>query len=306
MASPTVSYMRSLSFATPHHSHSAWAAAASTSVNAARSQQLYLSNHHSINSHNTNIYTHHLHNFNSHHDRSYTHHLHQFHHQGGVVGYTSDPTASMMATTATALARTRPASFANPGGRRRSSSIRSRNPPPFIKFDPFADEPTSPEKSLTSALVVQPKPISASNNPTTLYTIEIPAAGSTELQRYAVRSPPARRFFAANDNTVGNSLGRGNTHSPSENRAATPPALSPPLRAPSPSLRSSPSPPPPVRRPLLSGPGALGGPNVSKLVAGILLNRVGAGKPLRRRVPSFGEKKAYVKSCLSSVVSVEA
>jgi len=53
----------------------------------------------------------------------------------------------------------------------------------------------------------------------------------------------------------------------------------------------------------LSGPGALGGPNVSKLVAGILLNRM-SGKPLRRR-PSF-EKKEYIRSCLSSVVSVEA
>jgi hypothetical protein len=42
-----------------------------------------------------------------------------------------------------------------------------------------------------------------------------------------------------------------------------------------------------------------------------MLNRMSAGKPLRRRVPpngALGEttKKEYVKSCLSSVVSVEA
>ena len=47
------------------------------------------------------------------------------------------------------------------------------------------------------------------------------------------------------------------------------------------------------------------GPNLSKIVAGILLNRVHAvGKPMRRRVlPPKGQ--AYRKSCLSSVVSVE-
>jgi hypothetical protein len=162
-------------------------------------------------------------------------------------------------------------------------------------------------------VVVQPIPISASNNSAAaamVYTIELPAAGPTELQRRAVRSPSRRFSFPANDNNVGHALGGRNIIPPSQSRAAIPPALSrppppPPPRAPSPSLRSSPS-PPPARRPLLSGPGALGGPNVSKLVAGILLNRMSAGKPLRRRVPSFGEKKAYVRSCLSSVVSVEA
>ena len=318
MASPTVSYMRSFSFA-PHHSHSAWAAAAiSTSVNAAaRSQQLYLNNH-SINSHNTNIYTHHLHNFNSHHDRSYSHHLQPFHLQS--AGYSSEPASPIMTvTTTTTMAKCRPASFANPspsgaGGRRRSSSIRSRNPPPFIKFDPFADEPSGPEKSLASALAAQPRTLSTSNSSaaatTTPYTIEIPPAGPTETQRYAVRSPhssPRRFSFPANDYPVGGSFGGGDIHSPIESRAAILPALSrtPPPRAPSPSLRSSPSPPPPVRQPLLSGPGALGGPNVSKLVAGILLNRMSVGKPMRRRVPSF-DRKEYVKSSLSSVVSVEA
>jgi len=42
----------------------------------------------------------------------------------------------------------------------------------------------------------------------------------------------------------------------------------------------------------------------AKLVAGILLNRAQVGKPPRRR--SVGEPKTYIKSGLSSVVSVEA
>ena len=42
----------------------------------------------------------------------------------------------------------------------------------------------------------------------------------------------------------------------------------------------------------------------AKLVAGILLNRALVGKPPRRR--SMGEPKTYIKSGLSSVVSVEA
>jgi hypothetical protein len=45
----------------------------------------------------------------------------------------------------------------------------------------------------------------------------------------------------------------------------------------------------------------------AKIVAGILLNRVHAvGKPMRRRPGFTGEKKEYVKSGLSRVVSVEA
>ncbi|KAF8237011.1 hypothetical protein L208DRAFT_1249252 [Tricholoma matsutake] len=42
----------------------------------------------------------------------------------------------------------------------------------------------------------------------------------------------------------------------------------------------------------------------AKIVAGILLNRAQVGKPPRPR--SMGEPKTYIKSCLSSVVSVEA
>jgi hypothetical protein len=53
--------------------------------------------------------------------------------------------------------------------------------------------------------------------------------------------------------------------------------------------------------------GSLSGPNISKLVAGILLNRVHAvGKPMRRRFQSGDRPREYVKSCLSSVVSVDA
>jgi hypothetical protein len=50
-------------------------------------------------------------------------------------------------------------------------------------------------------------------------------------------------------------------------------------------------------------------PNLSKIVAGILLNRVHAvGKPMRRRVlPRAAEAgdKGYRKSCLSSVISID-
>ncbi|KAG6825004.1 hypothetical protein H0H92_005107 [Tricholoma furcatifolium] len=69
------------------------------------------------------------------------------------------------------------------------------------------------------------------------------------------------------------------------------------LRVPS----TPPSPPPqPQPQPKPFDPNAR-----SRLVAGILLNRVHAvGKPMRRR--SFDGPKEYVKSGLSSVVSVEA
>jgi len=248
MAAPT--YMRSLStFSAPHHSPSAWASTANSA--AVRVQYYHTA---SINTHNTHIYTHHLQSFNSYAERPKP--LHYQHHPAAV-----------------------------PGGRRRSSSIRSRAPPPFIKFDPFADEPMT-EKS----------PV-------------VP----TEIQRYPSPSPRRLSVSAAPFVSV--------SASAPVSRVSSPVPLSP-ILASRPLPRSSPSPPPlPSRQPLPSGPGALGGPNVSKLVAGIMLNRMSVGKPIRRRVSgvpavsplSLGsgtveipKKREYVKSCLSSVVSVEA
>ena len=42
----------------------------------------------------------------------------------------------------------------------------------------------------------------------------------------------------------------------------------------------------------------------AKLVASVLLNRTNS-RPMRRRVPSVGEQRPYVKSCLSKAVEFE-
>ncbi|KAF9554266.1 hypothetical protein CPC08DRAFT_194662 [Agrocybe pediades] len=239
--------------------------------------------------------------------------------------------------------------------RKRSSSIRSRAPPaynPRPRFDPFADER---ELSIggendTPSVIVKP---SASAHPTTTavedqlalasansnrnlnhpYTIQIPAANQSEIQRYTLpplsprRSPPApqtRSRVLAH--------GRDQDFPVSAPVAPAPVSISRPLsptapeftpsRSPSPpkSLSSSApvsragSPPPvaPTSRsvspaPAIQRPHPLPAPNLSKIVAGILLNRVHAvGKPMRRRVYAatpagcVGQgQKGYVRSGLS-------
>jgi hypothetical protein len=160
----------------------------------------------------------------------------------------------------------------------------------YVKFDPFADEPLS---LLTSPLTPssQPNRISYTQNNTynnrdyhqpsssvtssaagsaspTPLTIHIPAAAPTEIKRYS--TSPNRRLTnlaPSNSNGSGGSTFLGGSTIPS-----AVPALNP-----------------------------------SKIVAGILLNRVHAvGKPMRRRLPVVSGPKQYVKSGLSSVVSVEA
>jgi hypothetical protein len=197
-------------------------------------------------------------------------------------------------------------STASPGsnGRRRSVSIRV--PPPSLlpsqalpqqtyKFDPFADEPAvslagqaePPSPPLTSGSQAnrnmssehEDTPEHAGGPP---YTIHIPAAQPTDILRY---SPPPPRSPRP--------MSRSLTPKP---KPATLVSLGP-ICAPSVSPTTTVSADP--ERPQTST-----GPNLSKIVAGILLNRVHAvGKPMRRRVlPPKGQ--AYRKSCLSSVISV--
>ena len=301
--------MRSLSLSAPH-SPSVWAAAATNSVSAARSQSHFHHHSSSINTHNTHIYTNHLQNFNSHHDRNYAHHLQHLQSNiggggPGILGYpTSTDTMARRSKLSQGLGSPVSSTFVSPsgaGGRRRSSSIRSRAPPPFIKFDPFADEPTSTSETTPSLSVTNPLAARVYSSNTSIsaapYTIQIPAAAPTEIQRYAPSASMRRLSFpelAPVPLSFGsaNLSGGGGGFSTPVSRASSP----------APIRRSTPSPPPRLQ----SGPGALGGPNVSKLVAGIMLNRMSVGKPMRKRVPSFGEKKEYVRSSLSSVVSVDA
>jgi hypothetical protein len=101
-------------------------------------------------------------------------------------------------------------------------------------------------------------------------TIHIPPAAPTEVKRYSASQ--GRRITNFGSSPSGGGGGKGSTFlGGSTIPSATPPALNP-----------------------------------SKIVAGILLNRVHAvGKPMRRRLPVVSGPKQYVKSGLSSVVSVE-
>jgi hypothetical protein len=176
------------------------------------------------------------------------------------------------------------------------SFVPSQAPPQqTYKFDPFADEPVSPSaqaepavQPLTSSskanrsmsLEHQDTPEHAGGPP---YTIHIPPAQPTEILRY---SPPPPRSPRP--------MSRSLTPKP---KPASLVSLGP-ISAPSTSPNTT-APAGPERQQTSAGP------NLSKIVAGILLNRVHAvGKPMRRRVlPPSGQ--AYRKSCLSSVVSVE-
>jgi len=101
-------------------------------------------------------------------------------------------------------------------------------------------------------------------------TIQIPAAAPTEIKRYSASTFPKRRITDSPSNSS-TSTGGGSTFL-GGSTIPTIPALNP-----------------------------------SKIVAGILLNRVHAvGKPMKRRMPVLSGPKQYVKSGLSSVVSVEA
>jgi hypothetical protein len=270
MAAPA-HYIRTIhtSFTAAHpHSSTAWANAA-----AVRSQHHSLTA--SINSHNSQIYQHHLqqqHNFQPHQQQ----HQQQLHHLQARKSTSSLSGGSVVPSPAGA------------GGRRRAGAIRlapssNPSPSPYMKFDPFADEPLSaPLVPSSQANRISYVPNSTYNNrdhhrqlpsissgsdsaSASPITIHIPAAAPTEIKRYSTSSSPTRRItnFTSNSTSTGGSTFLG---------GSTIPALNP-----------------------------------SKIVAGILLNRVHAvGKPMRRRIPVMSGPKQYVKSGLSSVVSVEA
>ena len=271
MAAPA-HYIRTIhtSFTAAHpHSSTAWANAA-----AVRSQ------HHtftaSINSHNSQIYQQHLqqqHNYQHH--QQHQQHQQQLHHL-----------QARKSTTSLSGGSTAP-SPAGAGGRRRAGSIRmapSSTPSSssYVKFDPFADEPLfaplvpssqvnrilyTPNSTYNSDYHRQPPSIPSGSDSDSPITIHIPAAAPTEIKRYSTSSSPNRRITNFTSKSTTTSGGGGSTFL----GGSTIPTLNP-----------------------------------SKIVAGILLNRVHAvGKPMRRRIPVLSGPKQYVKSGLSSVVSVE-
>ncbi|KJA16824.1 hypothetical protein HYPSUDRAFT_58004 [Hypholoma sublateritium FD-334 SS-4] len=219
---------------------------------------------------------------------------------------------------------------AGAGGRRRSVSIRM--PPTYApasrgrpagaqgyKFDPFADDeaPAAP-LSVTSPLSGgfaanrQQAPAYGSGNAAP-YTIHIPAAQPTEIEQYTP-APPARSARPARLRSLipinGPLPGTAPTTLSSTTTLSTTTTTRPSSPPPAPSARTtltrSPSPPTSTPTRMSAPPQA---PNLSKIVAGILLNRVHAvGKPMRRRVLAGGAgagAAGYRKSCLSSVISVE-
>ena len=233
----------------------------------------------SINSHNSQIYQHHLqqqHN-NFHHHQQHQQHQLQLHHLQPRKSTTSLSGGSAVPSPAGA------------GGRRRAGAIRMAPPSkpsssPYMKFDPFADEPLlpplvpssqvnrisySPNSTYNNRDYHRQPPSKSSGSDSDLpITIQIPAAAPTEIKRYSTSSSPNRRITNFNSNSTSSSGSSGSTFL----GGSTIPTLNP-----------------------------------SKIVAGILLNRVHAvGKPMRRRMPVPSGPKQYVKSGLSSVVSVEA
>ena len=278
MAAPA-HYIRTIhtSFTAAHpHSSTAWANAASV-----RSQHQYLHPFtSSINSHNSQIYQQHL-------QQQHNHHHHHHHHQHQQHQQQLHYLQSKRSTTSTTGTSPAP-SPAGAGGRRRAGSIRmapsspSSPPPSYVRFDPFADEPLSAPPSFPLSPSSHANRISSYNrhdypqtptSPSPPITIHIPAAAPTEVKRYS--GSQGRRITNFGSSTSGGAGGGGNGSTflggstiPS---STAPPALNP-----------------------------------SKIVAGILLNRVHAvGKPMRRRLPLLSGPKQYVKSGLSSVVSVE-
>lgn len=276
MAAPT-HYIRTIhtSFTAAHpHSSTAWANAA-----AVRSPHHTLSA--SINSHNSQLYQQHLqqqHNYQHHHHQQHQQHQQHLHHLQARKSSTTSLSGSSLGP-----------SPAGAGGRRRAGAIRlaapSSNPSssPYVKFDPFADEPILAPLA-PSSQVNRPSyiPNSTYNNrdyhrqlpsdSALPLTIHIPAAAPTEIKRYSTSSLPNRRITNITSTTTSTSSSGGGGGGSTFLGGSTIPALNP-----------------------------------SKIVAGILLNRVHAvGKPMRRRMPVLPGAKQYVKSGLSSVVSVEA
>ena len=303
MAAPA-HYIRTIhtSFTAAHpHSSTAWANA--------RTQHQYLHPFtSSINSHNSQIYQQHLqqqHNHHHHHhqqqqqQQQYQQQQQQHHQQQQFHLQPRKSTTSMTGGSAAP-------SPAGAGGRRRAGSIRmapssSPSPSPYMKFDPFADEPLSAPTSSPLAPSSQVNRISYTQNATTYtsrdhqhqhhhhhqqpsssgsvsassptpITIHIPAAAPTEIKRYST-SPGRRIADFGSSNHAGSAGNGGSTFLGGSTIPSAVPTLNP-----------------------------------SKIVAGILLNRVHAvGKPMRRRMPAgLSGPKQYVKSGLSSVVSIEA
>lgn len=180
-------------------------------------------------------------------------------------------------------------------GRKRSASIRVAPPayaqrmqPQRVKFDPFAEDSSdlSPAQS-----ILYNSPQSSPRNtitrpPSIPYTIQIPPAAPADIQRHHQQQQQRRR------------------QQPQQVHVRV--IKQPVQRVPVPALTSTPT----------TTTTATPAPNAtanalkerearSKIVAGILLNRVHAvGKPMRRRASDT--PRPYVPSGLSTCISIEA
>jgi len=184
-----------------------------------------------------------------------------------------------------------PPGLGAPTGRKRSASIRVA-PPAYaqriqrVKFDPFAEESDSSAVAPVTSSVLynsayhQPATArSTTTRPASMpYTIQIPPAAPADIQRHHQQQQQYRQ------QQQGVQV-RQRTPSPPVQRVPTPAVAAAPQNTMANANREREA--------------------RSKIVAGILLNRVHAvGKPMRRR--STDQRRPYVPSGLSSCISIEA
>lgn len=220
------------------------------------------------------------------------------------INYTNSPPTSKY-----------PPGLGAPMGRKRSASIRVA-PPAYaqpriqrVKFDPFAEESESSPPSTTTTLVTtssvlynsayhqhQPHPTarSSTTRPASMpYTIQIPPAAPADIQRHHQQQ---QQYRQQQQQQQGVRI---------KQQQATP---QPVQRVPTPvvAVTTAPAPAAAFPRPQNTITTANREREArSKIVAGILLNRVHAvGKPMRRRVTE--QPRAYVPSGLSTCISTEA
>ncbi|KAJ3492132.1 hypothetical protein NLI96_g169 [Meripilus lineatus] len=118
-------------------------------------------------------------------------------------------------------------------------------------------------------------------------SLQDPFADAADAQPIIIALPPPRRSARAiASRTSLNSAYHSTSSSPSLTASSY--------------SRAAPSPPPGIQRTVIPVPDR----RAAKLVANVLLNR-GSGRPMRRRMMSYGEERPYIKSCLSRVVQIE-
>jgi hypothetical protein len=206
--------------------------------------------------------------------------------QNMTITYTNSPPASKY-----------PPGLGAPMGRKRSASIRVA-PPAYaqriqrVKFDPFAEESESPSSLVTTSVLYNSAyhhhaPATArstTTRPASMpYTIQIPPAAPADIQRHQQQQQQYRQQQQQQQGV----------------RVKQQPTPPPVQRVPTPAVIAAAPPQNTIATANREREAR------SKIVAGILLNRVHAvGKPMRRRVTE--QPRAYVPSGLSTCVSIEA